>query len=36
MKGCDLLGAVQYNTCFWTLIQQDGKTAAEAQRLLKV
>ncbi|KAL3133354.1 hypothetical protein ABBQ38_007227 [Trebouxia sp. C0009 RCD-2024] len=25
----------QYNTCFWTLIQQDGKTAAEAQKLLK-
>lgn len=25
----------QYNTCFWTLIQQDGKTPAEAQRLLK-
>ncbi|DBA88124.1 TPA: hypothetical protein ACH3X2_005119 [Trebouxia sp. C0005] len=25
----------QYNTCFWTLIQQDGKTPAEAQQLLK-
>ncbi|KAL0055109.1 hypothetical protein WJX82_007102 [Trebouxia sp. C0006] len=25
----------QYNTCFWTLIQQDGKTPSEAQQLLK-
>ena len=28
--------AAQYNTCFWTLIQQDGRTPAEAQQLLKV